>query len=295
MRIKNRREFEIGIIYTLLSASCFSIFGMFIKIGLEEVSVWSLTFFRFLVPLLLSLPFLWWSGTLKDIFPLKDLRLQVLRSLAVVIGQFSMIYYLTKASILDATLMWGTGPIFIPLIASLFYHVKIPRVTWISIFISFLGVGLILKPNREIFDPFIIFGLISGVAMAVSQTLYGVNSEKGKPGENLFFLFFFCSLFTLVPFILAEESRFDLGFDRLKVVSVMGVALSTIGNQLFRGKAYQRAQPAILTPFLYVSVVVSAFFDWALFHLYPDAWTAVGFILILAGSLLKWAWGRGLA
>ena len=284
----NKKKFEEGIFFIFLSASCMSLFGFFVKIGLQEISIWGLTFLRFSVPLLLSLPFLWWNGTLQELFPLKDLRLQVIRAGTVAVGQFCMIYYLTKASLTDATMLWGTGPIFIPIIARFFYGVKIPKVTWWSIFVCFIGVALILKPDRGIFDPFSILGLISGITMALSQTLYGINIEKGKPGENLFFLLLFCSLFTMIPFFLSEEKHYDLHLDFLTVGSVLGTALAVIGNQLFRGYAYVRARPALLTPFLYISVVVSSALDAIFFHIYPDFWAALGFCFVVAGSFFKW-------
>lgn len=291
----DKKKFEQAIGFTLISAAFLSIYGLFVKIGLKELSVWSLTFMRFFIPLVLSLPYLWWNGTLRRLFPLNNLRLQFLRASCVVIAQAAMIYYLTKASLLDATIMWGTGPLFIPILSHFLHGAKILKVTYISILLSFIGVGLILKPGHGIFDPFIIFGLLSGIGMAFSQVLYGANVEKGSVSENLFYLFFFCSILTFVPFLLSEKWNYDLHADALTVGSMAGVAFASLSNQVFRGLAYMRAPPPLLTPFLYVSLVISALFDWLFFNILTvDFLSLLGFLLVLYGSYLKWRWGRGL-
>jgi drug/metabolite transporter (DMT)-like permease len=283
-----KRRLEEGIILILISAASLSIYSFFVKLGLKEVSVLSITFLRFFLPLLLGLPFFWWNGTLKELWPLNNIKLQFLRSLSVVATQFFMIYYLTQATLVDANMLWCTGPIFIPIISRLFYGHQIHKMTWISIGISFLGVILVLKPDQGIFDPFSIFGLLSGIGMAISQLLYGINIEKGRVGENLFYLSFFCSLLTLIPFLIWEEISFDLKPDMLTIVAITAFSVASLINQLFRGLAYTRASPVLLTPFLYFSVLLSGILDWTFYHKAPDIWAYIGFLLVLLGTGLKW-------
>lgn len=292
MEVK-RKSFEKGIIYVLFSASFVSFFSLCIKLGLGQVSIWTMTFMRFFIPLLLSIPFLLFSGSFKKMWPLKNVKLQFYRSAVVVVGQMSMIYYLTRASLLDATLLWGTGPIFIPLILRLFYKQKILKVTWISIVISFIGIALIIKPDKGILDPFSIFGLISGLSMALSQILFGINTEKGDPGENLFYLFLFSSALSLVPYLVYREHYFALHLTAPGILAILGVALGTLGNQLFRGLAYKQASPALLTPFLYFSIILSGLFDWTIFHRTPDIFTVIGTVLFVGATVYKWAALRG--
>lgn len=285
MRLK---KFEKGIVYILFSTSFLSFFSLCVKFGLREVSIWTMTLMRFLLPLLFAMPILWMTGAFKKMWPLKNIRLQFYRSSAVFIGQLSMIYYLTRASLLDATLLWGTGPIFIPLILRIFYKQRILKVTWITIAVSFVGIVLILKPDQGIFDPFSVWGLISGLSMAISQILFGLSTEKGDPGENLFYLFLFSSILSLIPYFLYEENHFSFQLSNIEVGSVIGIALGTLGNQFFRGLAYQQAPPALLTPFLYFSILLSGFFDWMVFKQTPDILTLIGSILVIGSTFFKW-------
>lgn len=288
-----KKSFEKGVLYVLLSVSFLSFFSLCIKLGLGQVSIWAMTFMRFFIPLLIAIPFLVFSGSFKKMWPLKNIKLQFYRSAVVVIGQFSMIYYLTKASLLDATLLWSTGPIFIPLILRIFYKQKILTVTWIAILISFIGIALILKPDKGILDPFSIFGLVAGLSMALSQILFGINTEKGDPGENLFYLFLFSSILSFIPYLIYEERYFALHVTGAGVFAILGVALGTLGNQLFRGLAYKESSPILLTPFLYFSVVLSGLFDWAVFHKTPDMLTVIGTVLFVGIAIYKWAMLRG--
>jgi len=278
----------------LLSAANLSIYSLFVKEGSQGISVIAITFFRFFLPLLICLPFFWWGGTLKELWPLKNIRLQFLRSVSVIGTQLAMIYYLTKASLLDANMLWCTGPIFIPILSRLFYGTRIPKITWLSIGISFLGVALVLKPDEGIFDLFSLFGLLSGIGMAISQVLYGVNMERGKMGENLFYLFFFCSALMVIPFFVWEDVAFDLNASKATVLAVIALSLASLFNQWFRGLAYRCASPIFLTPFLYFSVIVSGFFDWIVYRQTPDLWAYVGIALVLLGAGIKWQYMRRL-
>lgn len=273
----------------LISSGFISFFSLCVKFGVASVSIWTMTWLRFFIPLLFAIPFLVLSGAFKKFWPIKNLQLHFYRSAVVVVGQISMIYYLTRASLLDATLLWGTGPIFIPLIARIFFKQPIHRATWITIAISFLGIIFILKPDKGIFDFFSIFGLVSGLGMGFSQVLFGMNTEKGDPGENLFYLFLFSSALSFIPYLVYEERHFAFDLTGTGGLAILGVAVATLANQLFRGLAYKEAKPSLLTPFLYFSVVLSGLFDWIFFHHAPDMWTLTGCVLVVGASIYKWS------
>jgi drug/metabolite transporter (DMT)-like permease len=191
---------------------------------------------------------------------------------------------------MNASLLYNTGPIFIPLLGRIFYKHRIDHIETLAIFISIVGVAFVVKPDHGLIDPKGIFGLLSGLFMAGSQTIYGVNAKREHPGSNLFYLFFLPTLFAIPALFLFPPSHEQVQgiFQHLPMILLfLGLALSSIFNQIFRGYAYQKAPAASLAPFLYFSTIIAALFDWWFFHIPPTILTIVGFLLILGASTLK--------
>lgn len=286
------KKFEKGIFYILMSVSCISVMSLFVKLSVSQLSVWSLTFLRFFLPLLFLVPYLWFKGRLWSLWPVENFRLQAARSFCVAIAQLSGVYYLTQSTLVDATMMWGTAPMFMPIISRILYKHPMRRVTWISIILSFIGVVLVLQPTTHgLFRPITIFGLLFGLAVAFSQVLYGANIQKRKSAENLFYLFFFSSALLFVPYLYLETQRADLATAQPLIwLFVVIATVATIGNQYFRGRAYLETKSTYLAPFLYFNVILSGLFDWLVFHNPPSLLMLIGFGFVLSGAYLKWSW-----
>ncbi len=285
------KSFEKGIGFTLLSAFCLALFGLFSKLGLVVPSFTLLLFLRFFVPLLLVTPFLIYLGTFKKIFPLKRVSHQWWRAISVLVSQYCFFYYLTRATLLDATLLLNTGPLYIPILSRIFYGHRIGKVTCLCLAISFCGVVLILKPTQGIFNLFSIVGLLAGVGQGFSQVLYGANVEKESNGENLFYLYFFTACLSFFPLIIG--SRIDWGSFQGEsvgwmVVWIVLMSVANIGSQGFRGFAYRHAKPSSLAPFLYTTTLFAGLFDWVIFGSIPTLLTIIGAGLVICGAFLKW-------
>jgi len=283
------KNFEVGVGFTLLSTLCVAFLGLFGKFGLAVDSLTLLVFLRFLFPIAIVFPFLWGAGLLKHI-TLARFPSQITRCLCVLFSSYCFFYYLKNTSIMNASLLYNTGPVFIPLFGRIFYKHKIDSIEIWAILISIVGVACVVKPDNGLINPNGIFGLLSGIFMAGSQTIYGVNANKEHTGSNLFYLFFLPTLFAIPALFLSPPSTVQIEeiFHHLPMILIfIGLALSSIFNQIFRGYAYQKAPAASLAPFLYFSTIVAALFDWWFFHIPPTFLTVIGFLLILAASILK--------
>ena len=286
MKTKN---FEVGVGFTLLSTLCVAFLGLFGKFGLAVDSLTLLVFLRFLFPIAIVFPFLWGAGLLKHI-TLARFPSQITRCLCVLFSSYCFFYYLKNTSIMNASLLYNTGPVFIPLFGRIFYKHKIDSIEIWAILISIIGVACVVKPDNGLINPNGIFGLLSGIFMAGSQTIYGVNANKEPTGSNLFYLFFLPTLFAIPALLLFPPSTAQIEgtFQHLSVILIfVGLALSSIFNQIFRGYAYQKAPAASLATFLYFSTIVAALFDWWFFQIPPTLLTIIGFLLILGASTLK--------
>jgi uncharacterized membrane protein len=107
----------------------------------------------------------------------------------------------------------------------------------------------------------------------------------------------FCLLLTLCSAAALPSSwaQTVAAFERLgewKILAVIaGLGVFGVLNQSTKSVAYRNVRnPANLGPFLYLSLIVAAIFDWILYGVTPTAETLLGGLLILC-SALTILWG----
>lgn len=280
---------QSAVVYMMYSSLFLSLLNFSVKGCIGPLGVMESTFLRYFAPLVLLVPILAWKGTLYKLKPEVALRLHLLRGFCAVVAQLSLNYYMTRASLVNATMLWGTAPIFVPIIAHFLYKQKTPLVTWISIGICLVGVIMMIKPTDGIFDPFSIWGIVAGIATAFTQLLWGQNVEKGSVTENLFYLYVFASGLALtVWLIFGDQGKSTVPNTALLWVAIGGMAMTSLGNQFFRSKAYKLAPSFLLTPVLYSAVVGAGILDVIFYRHVPDMWGFIGFGVVAAGTFLKW-------
>jgi len=286
-----QHHWEKGVLYMVYSSFFLSLLNFNVKICIGPLGVIESTFLRYFTPLLALIPVLLWRKEWHELRIQAGVGMHLLRSVCAVTAQVFLNYYLTRGSLLNATVFWATGPIYVPIIVKLLFRQKTPLITWVATLISLLGVAMMVKPTDGIFSLFSFWGFAAGISMAFTQIVWGQNVEKGSVMENLFYLYLFSSVLAFLVWITIGETAF--GSDRtpgtpLLWISIVSLAITSIGNQLFRSKAYQQAPPYLLTPILYVAVVGSGILDILVYHNWPDVWGYCGFGLIAIGTLIKW-------
>lgn len=293
---KKIQRFEVAVGYMTLSSLCVTFLGVFAKLGMMISALTLFVFLRFFVPFLISLIFLIPMGSVKKAFKSCTIGNQFLRGVAAVASQYFLFYCLTRLQLFNAMMLWNTTPIFIPLVSWVLYRHSIRKATWISIILGLIGVICVIKPDKGIIDLFSIWGVLAGVATAFSQTLYGHNSTKTSTDVNVFYVFFTGSIISLCGLVIMHLIVKDDFIEILKPVFATGIkpylyvlflSLASIGNQIFKGRAYKHARPNVLSPFFYLAVLFSGLLGWIVFDHIPDFLAILGMVLIIFSSVIR--------
>jgi drug/metabolite transporter (DMT)-like permease len=294
--LKERLSFEWGIVWMLLSASCLSLSFLFLKVNLTYFDYAFLLFLRFFGPLLLLVLFATLWRVWKEHFAFKRLGLQLARSGCVLVAQYGIAFYITKNSLLNATVLLNASPLFIPLLERIFLKQRPGKSTIVGALLSFFGMLLVLHPDKSLFTAMSALGILAALGQAGSQVLYGLKPKSESLFGSLVILFSLTSVGSFLVLLLWQPETNLLAKIQLKeslqyvwviVFSLLGMAAATLFNQLFRGLAYRCGRPSTLATFLYFSVFVSALLDWLIFKQTPTALTFIGSCLIILGGILK--------
>lgn len=268
-----------GILLALLAYFLFVLSYLLSKIAAPSTTVSVMLFFRGLVGSLLLLP--WMLKDFRENFKTQKIGLVFVRALSSVLNTGLVYLAIQKIPLVDATLLSNTAPIFVPFIAWAWVKTPLSHKLWFPILVGFVGIILILKPNKAILNEGALYGLAAGFFTGVSLLAARFAAHKEKIQTALFYMFFI-GWILVIPFALLSW-KID-SFSALLLLVVMGV-LSTVGQWLLF-KALQYGKASHIAPFGYVGIVYAGLFDWFLYSQAPDWLTILGVFLVSAGGIV---------
>ncbi|WP_447968465.1 DMT family transporter [Nitrospira sp. M1] len=290
--IKSSLSQQTAIVYMIISTICIASAGFFSKLAMHHTSVQVTLLARFAIPLIFLIIFFtvyqaW--GYLQ----LTNVKTHFIRAVFLTLAQFLLFISIIHLSLAEATILYSTGPIFIAAY-SLFKNKRGSIQPLIATLIGAIGVGLMLHVENGVLNPYVLVGLLSGFCLSISQLLLHSSAKKEKNSHVMLFVYLFSTLLSVIYFGLADiEAELKALAPTISFsVPVLGllilVGLASLGNQFFRGKAYQQVQdPASIAPLIYISILVAGLFDVFFYHHLPDIEVISGAILIVTSALFS--------
>lgn len=196
-----------------------------------------------------------------------------------------------------AAAAYYTLPIFITLFAALFLGDRIRPLGWAAIFLGFLGVLLILKPQAEGFNAYALLPIASAVCYALAMILTRSKCRDEHPlmlslGLNVSFVI--VGLLATAPLALAPAIALEPSF-LVGAWSPMGatewlamalLAAATIIGSVGNAIAYQVGPPGTVAAFDFAYVGFAALWGILFFGEVLDAVTVGGIMLIVVAGIL---------
>ena len=216
------------------------------------------------------------------------------RAVCVIVSQGCFVLAAMRGDLLQAVLLYNTGPLFIPLIARLWLGERLRAATIAGLSVGFVGVLVVLRPDARGLDGNALVSLLGAVAMAASQVLFYRSAQHQPPFRNQFKLYFQASLVGLPLAALGfahlpaqPQWLGDSASAWVLTLALAGMSACSLGSQSLRDLAYRGMDNAsTLAPLMYVAVPVSALLDWWLFGHIARASTWVGAALIVCGAVI---------
>jgi len=281
-----------GVLYMLLASLFFAIVGAFAKILSREMPSVEVVFFRNLISLLFVV-----STIYK--YPIKQSGgkpwLLFFRGLMGLLGVLAFFYNIAHISLADAMTFSRTSPIWTAIFAYMFLGERINKKGWVAIFIGFVGVVMIMKPNGLTFSKTDFIGLASGVLAALAYTSV---RELRKYYDARIIVISFMFMGSLFPAIFMWISNFyqfpSLDFISAKFILPGGISwLYIVGlggfaalAQIFMTKAYGTTKAGIVGASSYAVILFSIFVGVSLGDALPDFIGAFGILLVIIGGIL---------
>ena len=215
-------------------------------------------------------------------------KLQLLRSLMLVLATFGFFGGLRYLPLAEASAITFLAPIFVVTLSWPILRERAPRARRIASIAGFIGILILLRPGSAVLHPAAV--LLVGAALA--NALYQLLTRKLLDENPHTTLFYSASVGTLLlslalPFVV-DASNFSRTSIALFVL--MGL-LAGLGHWCLT-HAYLQAPASLLTPFTYLQILWATAFGYAIFSQHPDAVSAAGMAIIVASGLSLALWER---
>ena len=276
-----------GIVCIVISAFCFAVMGVFVKLA-GDLPVFQKSFFRNIVSFVFAFIMLRSSPVLKK--PDRgDKAVLFLRSLFGAIGVVCNFYAVDHLLLADAGILNKLSPFFALLMGALVLKEKLKPFQVFAVCTAFLGALLVIKPGAGIASFPALIGFFGGACAGTAYTMIRLLGKRGVSGPYIVFYFSAFSLLTMGPLMLLDMRPMTF----MQVIFLLLAGLSAAGGQFAITSAYCYAPAREISIFDYSQIIFSAALGFIFFRQVPDIWSFLGYGIILAIAFANFLYNTG--
>jgi drug/metabolite transporter (DMT)-like permease len=281
-----------GVLLMLLASLSFAFMGGFAKELSRSIPPLEVTFFRNVFGVIMVVASLWK-------YPLNQRGgkpwLLLFRGSIGFLALLAYFYDFAHIPLGEAVTYNKTSPIFVAIFAYLFLGEKLPRSAWLAVFLGFVGIVLIAKPDGLALDKYDLLGIFSGVGAALAYTSI---RELRRYYDTRAIVLSFMGVGTIGPILLMAVSPWvqapALDFLFAEFVMPHGsmwlyalcVGLFATISQLLMTRAYELSQAGIVGTVSYTNIVFAVIIGVMLGDPFPDVWSSLGIVLVIGSGWL---------
>ena len=190
---------------------------------------------------------------------------------------------LNHIGLAEATALTDTNPVLITLGAALFLGERLTLPRLIGVVGAMVGALIVIRPGSDVFSPAALLPLGAALCFAVSALLTRHVGARESHWASLLWAAVFGTVAASVvlPYVWVPVETADLW--RFGLIGVLGA-----GAQLCLIRAFSLAEASVVAPFTYTGILFATGWGIGLYGEYPDRWTLIGAVVIVAAGLYVW-------
>ena len=289
----------LSIIYIILAQIFFTTLDMAVKFVSEDYALHQITLIRAIVSILFTLIILVpLDGGYKYLLS-KRLGLHLLRGFGIVVANLCFFTALVTIPLAETTAIFFIAPLLITTLSVFLIGEKVALRSWIAVFVGFLGVVIMFRPDLGFFNAAYLLPLVAALVYSLVQIATRIMGEAEKASTMVFYIqlnhLFFSGLMGLIfgGGDLAEKSQ-PINYYLLRawkipnwedLIIMIGIGLLGGLGAYFISNAYRISKAGIIAPFEYVAIPFAIFWSITIFGDLPDIGSWLGIFLIAGAGL----------
>lgn len=272
----------MGIVYIIISAFCFALMNLFVRMAGDLPSVQK-SFFRNFVAAVFACILL-----LKDKTPFRckkeNLKYLILRAVFGTIGILCNFYAVDHLVLADASMLNKMSPFFAVLFSYLILKEKVTIVQAFIVAGAFIGSMFVVKPtfaNMDLIPS--LLGLLGGICAGAAYTMVRKLGTMGEKGSFIVFFFSVFSCLVTLPWLVFDYHSMSA----VQIIILFLAGLSAAGGQFSITAAYCYAPAKEISVYDYSQIIFSAGLGFFVFGQVPDllSWLGYGIICAMAVAM----------
>ena len=277
-----------GIICIILSALCFSMMNMFVRLA-GDVPTMQKSFFRNAVAFVFAFIILLRSGAGFRVGKgnWKHLLARAVAGTIGVLGNFYAVDHLPQS---DASMLNKMSPFCVILFSYVLLKEKLTRWQVMAVLTAFVGSLFVIKPTFSNLDlvPSLI-GLLGGIGAGFAYTQVRILGGRGVKSPVIVCFFSGFSCLVLLPALMFHYHPMTSG----QLICLLGAGVMACGGQFGITKAYTYAAGREISVYDYTQIIFSTLIGFFVFDQLPDGWSFVGYALIIAAAVFVFLYNNG--
>lgn len=283
----------LGAYYMLVGSMYFAFTGAFAKLLSTQMSTVEVVFFRNIVGLAVII---YTINKSKINQKGGKFTLLLFRGIAGMISILAFFYNIANIGLAEAFTFGKTSPIFISIIAAVFLKEKLSFKSWVFIFIGFLGIVCIMRPDIG-FTKNDFMGICNGIFAALAYTSI---HELRKYYDTKFIVLSFVGIGTIIPIILMCIAHFfdtpnnlDFMFSKFVIPDFFGIiyilcmGITGLIYQNYLTKSFVASKKAgPVAAIGYSDIIFTLLLGLMLGDNFPDLLGILGIILIIISGVI---------
>ena len=214
-------------------------------------------------------------------------KLQFLRSVALMMATTLFFFAFSRLGLAEASAIFNISPVLITLGAFLFLREQIGPRRVIGILVSLLGALIIIRPGSGVFTIYAILPL----GAAIFYSTYSLATRFVGTDESPWTSLFYSAIFGAICYSIYIVFNWNpMSNNALLLTTIIGL-FGTAGH-LCLIRALTLGEASLEAPFSYTNLLFMTIWGFVLFGNFPDFWTIVGALIIVAAGIYVWARDR---
>ncbi|MFD1194242.1 DMT family transporter [Seohaeicola saemankumensis] len=209
--------------------------------------------------------------------------LQLARSVFLMFGTVFFFFSVANIGLTEATAIMNVNPVIITLGAALFLGEKIGLRRALGIGAAMIGALIVIRPGSEVFSPYAVLPLVA----AFAYSAYNITTRFVGRNEDPWTSLLYTALFGAVVMTVAVPFYWQ-PLDLTSGLLMLVIAAFGTLSQLLLIRALSIGEAGMLAPFAYTGLVFATVWGVVFFGEYPDIWTVVGAMIIVAAGVYVW-------
>ena len=214
-------------------------------------------------------------------------KLQFLRSVALMMATTLFFFAFSRLGLAEASAIFNISPVLITLGAFLFLREQIGPRRVIGILVSLLGALIIIRPGSGVFTIYAILPL----GAAIFYSIYSLATRFVGTDESPWTSLFYSAIFGAICYSIYIVFHWNPMSNNALLLTIIIGLFGTAGH-ICLIRALTLGEASLLAPFIYTNLLFTTIWGVVLFGNFPDFWTIVGALIIIAAGIYVWARDR---